>query len=549
MKKNRVPEISVLVVGLSLTLIATLLFYQQCMRTAEYQFKQYSNDTASEIERGLSQYVNNVYDLVAFYNAASRNGSSTVDASDFAIFAESFSRRFPKTQALVWVPYVTHDKRAAFEAANQEKFPGYKITEWHSTNGLVPAPIREEYFPVQYIFPSYGNENEVGFDLASSKERKDMLEHARKVKHLALSSQITLPQGGGQLNIILAALPVYNNENGSLLGFAIGVYRISELINEVVEKNLEPHTIIEFYDSFTSKTNRLLFDTRERIAMDVMESNDWFYFEEHLQLGGHDYALKIKTLPEVFIENRWVPYLIAFIGVLWSFGLYKYLCLTRLKAQQRALLFQSGKLDDERLSLDSKNSCKSFDIYGGEDALTGLSNRRMFDECVEREWKHAADQQFPFSIIVIDIDNFKEFNDQFGHSAGDRCLQQVATVIGGAANRPSDLTARHGGEEFIVALPMADKNGALKIAETIRARVQSLAILHGVGGAGTVVTVSLGVSTVTPKVGDDEVRLVDAAERALEKAKYLGRNRVAMERCRREGEAELDSAKVINQAS
>ncbi|HVL68100.1 MAG TPA: diguanylate cyclase [Vicinamibacterales bacterium] len=158
------------------------------------------------------------------------------------------------------------------------------------------------------------------------------------------------------------------------------------------------------------------------------------------------------------------------------------------------------------------------------DPLTGLANRRRFDVFVQQEWQRAARHGLPLSLMLIDIDYFKRFNDRYGHPAGDECLRQVAAVLRAAANRVSDLTCRYGGEEFAVVLGGTDAQGARTVAEFIRHGVELIAIPHE-DAPGSVVTVSIGVGTRTGDEYGRPAALIAACDRALYEAKNLGRNR------------------------
>jgi diguanylate cyclase (GGDEF)-like protein len=160
------------------------------------------------------------------------------------------------------------------------------------------------------------------------------------------------------------------------------------------------------------------------------------------------------------------------------------------------------------------------------DGLTGLANRRAFDETLEREIRRAARSGQPLSVIMIDIDHFKTYNDCFGHPAGDECLRVVARTIQGCLKRSGELAARYGGEELVVLLPGSDATGALAIAETMRLAVRGVAIQQA-PRLGGVVTFSAGVATCMPEqVGDDSQTLVRLADAALYAAKLAGRDTV-----------------------
>ncbi|HBD20850.1 MAG TPA: hypothetical protein DC063_12710 [Arenimonas sp.] len=160
------------------------------------------------------------------------------------------------------------------------------------------------------------------------------------------------------------------------------------------------------------------------------------------------------------------------------------------------------------------------------DGLTHIANRRAFDEALVREWERALRSGGPLSVIMADIDFFKRYNDQYGHVAGDACLQQVAAALKAGVRQGGDLVARYGGEEFAVVLPGADEDAARAVAEALRQRVQALALPHDGNPATGVVTISLGVATCAPVRGREPTALVEAADRQLYRAKEGGRNRV-----------------------
>ena len=160
------------------------------------------------------------------------------------------------------------------------------------------------------------------------------------------------------------------------------------------------------------------------------------------------------------------------------------------------------------------------------DSLTHIPNRRVFSTRLLTEYKESQRNRQPLSVIMCDIDHFKEYNDTYGHSAGDECLQKVAQTIQDSLKRPSDMCARYGGEEFIVILPHTAIDGAIHVAEKIRSNIENLAIPHKNSEPKTIVTISVGVtSSIEEKIKSAEV-LVRYADKALYKAKENGRNQV-----------------------
>ena len=163
------------------------------------------------------------------------------------------------------------------------------------------------------------------------------------------------------------------------------------------------------------------------------------------------------------------------------------------------------------------------------DGLTGLANRRRFDEVLGREWRRAAREGTELSLVLLDVDRFKPFNDRYGHQAGDGCLRALAGAVGQIARRPADLAARYGGEEMVLVLPQTDVEGAAQMAEKTRAAVERLRVAHEGNSPAWVVTVSLGVASAMPMPGSDAEAgaraLLAAADAALYRAKEKGRNR------------------------
>lgn len=217
---------------------------------------------------------------------------------------------------------------------------------------------------------------------------------------------------------------------------------------------------------------------------------------------------------ETFLHGGAVAVLVAFLAMIGSRMIaqiqlrnqtYRELLQTR-----DALQFLNQKLEEMAL----------------QDGLTGLANRRHFDIALQEEFRRAARSRSSLALIMIDADNFKQFNDIYGHAAGDDCLKAIADAIRSCQRRSGDLAARYGGEEMTVILPETGIDGAVVVAERIRKAVEELGIIHQ-GNAHKVVTISLGVYATVPQSDKDPAEhLIEAADRALYLAKSGGRNRV-----------------------
>ena len=160
------------------------------------------------------------------------------------------------------------------------------------------------------------------------------------------------------------------------------------------------------------------------------------------------------------------------------------------------------------------------------DGLTAIANRRRFDEYYTVLWNLSIREALPLSLIMIDIDNFKQFNDNYGHQEGDACLVRIAQKLAESLKRKTDLVARYGGEEFVCILPYTGIDGAISIAEEFRTGILSLQIPHAYSSAGSYVTISQGVANISPIKDSSPKALIMAADNVLYRAKESGRNRI-----------------------
>lgn len=189
--------------------------------------------------------------------------------------------------------------------------------------------------------------------------------------------------------------------------------------------------------------------------------------------------------------------------------------MNRRKAREEDLMVLNKRLAEMNLELER---------LAVTDSLTGLANRRSFNNFLSREWLREQREQQPFSVIMIDIDHFKKYNDAYGHLEGDVCLQKVSWALQSALSRPGDLLARYGGEEFVAILPHTDISGAAELAAAFHRHVQKLALPHGDSPVSSIVTISIGIASVIPNQKLSPSQVVAMADDALYRAKQAGRN-------------------------
>ncbi len=194
------------------------------------------------------------------------------------------------------------------------------------------------------------------------------------------------------------------------------------------------------------------------------------------------------------------------------------------KNREQELLNITGLLEDSNQKLQQVNVI--LNRLSRIDGLTGIANRRHFDDLFCQEWKRAGRLSKPISLLLVDIDFFKNFNDTYGHQLGDECLKQVAGALSRALKRPCDVIARYGGEEFVAFLPETDEKGAIMVAETMQVNMADANIPHRNSPVSDKVTVSIGVSTAVPATNLLPGTLIADADKALYQAKQEGRNRI-----------------------
>ena len=190
--------------------------------------------------------------------------------------------------------------------------------------------------------------------------------------------------------------------------------------------------------------------------------------------------------------------------------------------QHRENYLQNCMIELNRLEL--MRQAQQLSILSQQDALTGLANRRYLDEVLENEWRSAIRHKLPITIMMIDIDFFKLYNDALGHIQGDQCLRRIAILLGSISSRSGDLAARYGGEEFLLLFSVTDKDQALILVQQLMELVRNIGIIHPKSTVSKHVTISVGVATMVPHLNDNLSEFISRADHALYTAKSNGRN-------------------------
>jgi diguanylate cyclase (GGDEF)-like protein len=194
----------------------------------------------------------------------------------------------------------------------------------------------------------------------------------------------------------------------------------------------------------------------------------------------------------------------------------------KIRALQRIESTRTKLLETSR-ELASAN--RELEKLSRQDGLTGIANRRYFDNYLSSEIKRASRDRQPLSLILADVDYFKAFNDYYGHQAGDDCLRQVALALRTVGRRPADLPARYGGEEFAIVLPSTALEGALDVAKSLASEIEGMSIIHVRSGVSNRISLSQGIASVIPAGDTRPESIIELADQALYQAKQQGRNR------------------------
>lgn len=200
----------------------------------------------------------------------------------------------------------------------------------------------------------------------------------------------------------------------------------------------------------------------------------------------------------------------------------------KLQAQNRQLQKEIRERYIAETSLKKAN--QELQRLANLDGLTQVANRRLFDEAIAQEWQRLRREKLPLGLLLVDVDHFKNYNDYYGHLAGDDCLRQIARSLAQSVKRPADLVARYGGEEFAVILPNTKAEGAINVAQRLLENVYRLGIPHSRSGVSDRVTVSIGVSEMLPNSQQSPEDLIASADRALYQVKQKGRNGIIADR-------------------
>lgn len=493
--------------------------------------------------------------IMRYWRKFYETSSASVDQDQFRAIALDLLDSYPSLQLIGWAPLVPHERRSDYEAQFRQFNPQFSIFELQLDNyvpeemvGIVdlseveqdriftPAGKQEQYFPLTVLEPLEGVGSLTGLDLAS-------------VNIMAVSSQVEQIRDSGSSDIfalpgmlspfsperepvLVALMPTYlqpgqttGARSALLHGFIGSVFSIEELLLST---------------SLSDRPTDISVILRDRTGDEGLE--DLYRYGSQVQaqmrytrpiagvLGRKWEMVASPTADYIASRRSLLPQLNLAGGLIVIALLAMYINLLRRQTAlvQKEVDLRTGELRRANSELNSLND--RLEHLSRIDSLTEVANRRCFNETLDKEWRRAFRDKRPLTLLMIDVDCFKAYNDEYGHLQGDDSLKHVASVLREQFSRGGDLVARYGGEEFAVILPNATEQAEV-VAEQCRAAVAALGIPHDKSPVANHLTISVGVCSVVPESPLSPKDLVESADRALYTAKESGRNAVVCSPC------------------
>lgn len=523
--------------------------YDSETRQIEAGFQRDIGQRANQLEKELAKHRATLRYWRSFYET-----SKTIDPEQFRSIAKDVLSSYPSLQMIAWAPMVPKAQRAMFEKPFKRFNPQFSIfTLRPELNNAMsekdlaqmnmnmdprkmfqPSGDQPQYFPVSVVEPIDQAGFFIGLDAASINPVRVAAQVARTRDSGDVAALPTFPSPFSPRHeaITVMMVPVYSGETGSIAerrnavkGIIAGIFSIEELVRLSSLSDQPKDISFQLIDQTGDEGLRLLYQYGGEVGGAMA------YERPILDVLGRKWTVLASPSDAYIAAKRTVVPVVAGVGGLIFTALL--LLFTNLMQRQtnvvRSLVDRrTSELKEANVELNVLN--QKLEQLSRIDSLTEVANRRYFNETLHREWKRAIRENKPIAILLIDVDFFKRFNDQYGHLRGDDCLQHVARALSEVFSRPGDLVSRYGGEEFAVILPNAGGE-AMRVAERCRAAVEELAILHSQSQAAPFVTVSVGMSSVVPNGTISPDYLLDCADKGLYIAKEHGRNRVIYHTC------------------
>jgi diguanylate cyclase (GGDEF)-like protein len=516
---------AVLAASLAFSAASTYYFRSQVRQEAHSRFETVAIGVANDVQSRIRAYGDVLFALRGLFDS-----SAKVTRDEFHQFAQALSlgERYPGVTNISFASRVPHARKLEFErTVRAEKSLLLKgLPEF----AIKPPGERPEYAVLTYIEPMGKNIPAWGLDLNADPLRRSVTERARDTGQMASSSGVTLLRdGNSSVSSTLLRLALYRGggvpgaveERQRLYWGMVGsTVRVGEMIEATLSKEILSRAQLQIYEVGEGAAGgTLLFDSAASGAAASAAAPAEFsgYMMNHrLAVADREWRLRIVPLkdPVELVDKAGTAAILAALLAISAllFWLMTSVAVSESRGAELAMRNREAALLREKLREQAMR-----------DQLTGLYNRHYVEEWFGLELRRAQRHGRPIAAIVLDIDDFKRFNDSFGHEAGDLVLRELAGVLRRFA-RASDVASRYGGEEFLVLLPECPFEAALRKAEQLREEVARLELRYDDRPLGPV-TVSLGVAAF-PDHAKESAELLRCADEALYLAKQTGRNRV-----------------------
>src|SRR2546427_2243550 len=518
---------AVLAASLAFSAASAYYFSVQVRQEALSRFETVAVGVANDVHSRIRAYGDVLFPLRGLFDS-----SNEVTRDEFHQFAQALSlgERYPGVTNISFSFRIPHARKLQFErAVRAEKSPLVKgLPEF----AIKPPGERPEYAVLSYLEPMGKNVAAWGLDLNADPLRRSAVDRARDSGQISASSGVTLLRdGNASVASTLLRLAVYRgggvpgsvDERQRLYSGMVGsAVRVGEMIDATLSKEVLARTQLQIYEAGGAPgegtaRDTLLFDSASPGAAAAAPGEFSGYgVTRRLAVGDREWRLRIvpRKDPVDFLDKAGIAAILAALLAISAllFWLMTSVAVSESRGAELAQRNREAALLREKLQEQAMH-----------DKLTGLYNRHYVEEWLGLQLRRAQRHGRPIAAIMLDIDQFKRFNDSFGHEAGDLVLRELAVVLRRLA-RQSDVASRYGGEEFLVLLPECPFDAALRKAEQLREEVAKLELRYDDQPLGPV-TVSLGVAAFPDHAKESE-QLLRCADEALYLAKQSGRNRV-----------------------
>jgi diguanylate cyclase (GGDEF)-like protein len=457
------------------------------------------------------------------------NDISEVSSAGFLGFTGSTLTYYPDLKQIFWVPQLAAAQRGVVDMTLRRGKPMAFIKDFAGPAGFFPSAARETYYPMLFIdgdksIDAYRGWDLGGFSAFSGLFQSPQLTNSGNVvmRFLPALEDIAAKKARPRFQMLLLTRVEKNTliaekipaiSNSGYFGVLVDFSKIFSYFGDIPDIDKVQVHITAMNDrgkkvdifKVTPSSGELLPNFEIRQIFNNQGAQNW--------------TISIIPTDEFFAaRSNFNPLWLLLTGMFLTMVLVFYIHNMQRQAImiEKTVIERTNELQQANLELDRLSNT---------DYLTALYNRRYFEESLDREWKRAVRENTPLTMIMIDIDFFKQYNDHYGHIEGDYCLQQVAKILLESANRPADVVARFGGEEFVILLPNTDEK-ALLVAERCRTSVEKMCLPHAKSAVSQFVTISVGLVTLRPSSNLSVRHMTKSVDQALYQAKADGRNRV-----------------------